>query len=232
MAATLDRAIAHDPRRFSGSARAAARAVAPDVADDRAGHAEGLDRAGRWSTASRSKGTFRSHQVPLAEPAQQPEHLADARALAAELSARGAVRRATERCSPALAALAPTGARRMGANPHANGGTLLRDLRMPDFRDVRGCGRRRRAQTDAEDTRVLGRFLRDVDRRLNAAAAQLPPVRPRRNRVEPARRRVRGDDAAMDGGGQTPTISGWRGTAGSWRCSASTSARAGSKGIC
>ena len=62
---------------------------------------------------------------------------------------------------PELAELAPKGERRMGANPHANGGILLRDLRMPDFRDyavdvpspgVRGIG----------DTRVLGRFLRDV----------------------------------------------------------------------
>ena len=60
-----------------------------------------------------------------------------------------------------LAALAPQGERRMGANPHANGGTLLRDLRMPDFRDyaadvpapgVGGIG----------DAHVLGRFLRDV----------------------------------------------------------------------
>ena len=67
------------------------------------------------------------------------------------------------RLRPELAALAPEGARRMGANPHANGGMLLRDLRLPDFRDyavavavpgVRGIG----------DTRVLGPFLRDVHR--------------------------------------------------------------------
>ena len=65
------------------------------------------------------------------------------------------------RLKPELAELAPKGERRMGANPHANGGILLRDLRMPDFRDygvdvptpgVRGIG----------DTHVLGRFLRDV----------------------------------------------------------------------
>jgi xylulose-5-phosphate/fructose-6-phosphate phosphoketolase len=68
---------------------------------------------------------------------------------------------------PELAALAPKGERRMGANPHANGGMLLRDLRLPDFREyavdvptpgVRGDG----------DTRVLGPFLRDVAR-LNSA---------------------------------------------------------------
>src|SRR4029077_14781885 len=65
------------------------------------------------------------------------------------------------RFKPELAELAPRGDRRMGANPHANGGMLLRDLRMPDFRSyavdvpspgVRGVGA----------THVLGRFLRDV----------------------------------------------------------------------
>lgn len=65
------------------------------------------------------------------------------------------------RLKPEIAALAPKGERRMGSNPHANGGILLRDLRMPDFRDyavevqspgVPGIG----------DTHVLGRFLRDV----------------------------------------------------------------------
>src|SRR6202034_2337597 len=65
------------------------------------------------------------------------------------------------RLKPELAELAPKGERRMGATPHANGGILLRDLRMPDFRDyatavpspgVGGIG----------DTHVLGRFLRDV----------------------------------------------------------------------
>src|SRR6185295_5255467 len=62
---------------------------------------------------------------------------------------------------PELAALAPSGARRMGANPHANGGALLRDLQLPDFRQyavkVDGPG-----AVEAEDTRVLGGFLRDV----------------------------------------------------------------------
>src|SRR5258705_12304513 len=60
-----------------------------------------------------------------------------------------------------LAELAPRGERRMGANPHVNGGILLRDLRLPEFRryavDVRAPG-----AVDAEDTKVLGTFLRDV----------------------------------------------------------------------
>src|SRR4029077_20750422 len=62
-----------------------------------------------------------------------------------------------------LAELAPRGDRRMGANPHANGGLLLRDLRCPDFRryavEIPAPG-----AVDAEDTRVFGTFLRDVIR--------------------------------------------------------------------
>ncbi len=60
-----------------------------------------------------------------------------------------------------LAELAPTGERRMGANPHANGGVLLRDLRMPDFR-VHAVAVPAPGAVDAEDTHVLGEFLRDV----------------------------------------------------------------------
>ena len=65
------------------------------------------------------------------------------------------------RLRPELAALAPAGTRRMGANPHANGGALLRDLRLPDFRDYAVAVSRPGAVT-AEATRVQGQFLRDV----------------------------------------------------------------------
>jgi len=107
------------------------------------------------------EGTFRAHQVPL-HPRAHPEHLelldAWLRSYRPEefFDKRG-------RLKAELAALAPAGNRRMGANPHANGGLLLQDLRMPDFREyaadvpthgVRGVG----------DTRVLGPFLRDVAR--------------------------------------------------------------------
>ena len=65
------------------------------------------------------------------------------------------------RLMPELAELAPQGDRRMGANPHANGGLLLRELRIPDFHDhavnVPSPG-----AIDAQDTLVLGKFLRDV----------------------------------------------------------------------
>jgi len=108
------------------------------------------------------EGTFRSHQVPLAEVRTNPAHLQQLEEWLrsyrpAELfDARGTLR-------PELAQLAPRGARRMGANPHANGGALLRELEMPGFRahavTVPAPG-----AVDAEDTRVLGCFLRDVIR--------------------------------------------------------------------
>ena len=106
------------------------------------------------------EGTFRAHQVPISDPATHPEHLA---LLEAWLRSYRPEELFDEqgRLMKELAELAPKGARRMGANPHANGGLLLRDLRLPDFRDyavdvpspgVQGIG----------DTRVLGPFLRDV----------------------------------------------------------------------
>ena len=109
------------------------------------------------------EGTFRAHQVPLSDPAKNPEHLKMLESWMKsyhpeELFDDGG------RLKPDLAALAPKGRRRMGANPHANGGLLLRELRMPDFRDyavtvaapgIGGIG----------DTRVLGPFLRDVAKR-------------------------------------------------------------------
>jgi xylulose-5-phosphate/fructose-6-phosphate phosphoketolase len=107
-----------------------------------------------------NEGTFRSHQVPLSDPAKNPEHL---RQLESWLRSY----RPEElfggdgRLLPELKALAPSGARRMGANPHANGGMLLRDLRMPDFTehavDVPKPG-----MPGIGDTHVVGRFLRDV----------------------------------------------------------------------
>jgi xylulose-5-phosphate/fructose-6-phosphate phosphoketolase len=106
------------------------------------------------------EGTFRAHQVPLSDPAANPEHL---RMLEQWLRSYQPQHLfdAQGRLKPELAELAPQGDRRMGANPHANGGLLLRNLHMPDFQSyaadvpspgVKGIG----------DTRVLGPFLRDV----------------------------------------------------------------------
>ena len=106
------------------------------------------------------EGTFRSHQVPLLVDPEHPDHV--------QLLERWMKSyRAEElfdgngRLIPELAELAPKGDRRMGANPHANGGLLLRDLRMPDFHahavQVPSPG-----AVAGQDTMVLGRFLRDV----------------------------------------------------------------------
>ena len=106
------------------------------------------------------EGTFRSHQVPLSDPAAHPEHL---QLLEDWLRSYrpDELFDAQGRLKPALAGLAPQGTRRMGSNPHANGGRLLRDLVMPDFRDyavaVPAPGAR-----GAGDTSALGPFLRDV----------------------------------------------------------------------
>ena len=105
------------------------------------------------------EGNFLSHQVPL-HPEKNPEHL---KLLEEWLQSYRPQELFDEqgKLNAELAELAPRGDRRMSANPHANGGMLLRDLRMPDFRDyavavanpgIKGIG----------DTRVLGPFLRDI----------------------------------------------------------------------
>jgi xylulose-5-phosphate/fructose-6-phosphate phosphoketolase len=106
------------------------------------------------------EGSWRSHQVPLAELAENPEHLklleTWMRSYRPEelFDERGGLR-------PELAALAPRGRRRMGANPQANGGLLLKELKLPDFRQYAVKVPNPGAVT-AEATRVLGEFLRDV----------------------------------------------------------------------
>jgi xylulose-5-phosphate/fructose-6-phosphate phosphoketolase len=107
-----------------------------------------------------SEGTFRAHQVPLAAVRGNPEHLAQLEAWMRsyrpeELFDDDGVLRAE------LAALPPTGRRRMSANPHANGGLLLSDLELPDFRDY-AVEVPSPATSTSEATRVLGMLLRDV----------------------------------------------------------------------
>jgi xylulose-5-phosphate/fructose-6-phosphate phosphoketolase len=106
------------------------------------------------------EGTFRSHQVPLAVDADHPGHLKLLEAWMKSYKPEELFD-AQGRLLPELAELAPRGERRMGANPHTNGGALLRDLRVPDFRvhavAVPGPG-----AVEAQDTHVLGKFLRDV----------------------------------------------------------------------
>ncbi|MEP6471700.1 MAG: phosphoketolase family protein [Acidobacteriota bacterium] len=109
------------------------------------------------------EGTFRSHQVPVANPLRNPEHL---RILEEWMRSYRPDELFDDsgRFRSELAALAPDGNLRMGMTPHANGGLLLRDLDLPDFRDY-AVAVARPGDVDAESTRVLGGFLRDVMKR-------------------------------------------------------------------
>ncbi len=160
MAAALDEAL-DDIARIQGAARAGAvngRPQWPMIV---------LRSPKGWTGPAEvdglpSEGTWRSHQVPLSALADRPEHLAQLERWMRSyrpqelFDADGAL-------IPALAALAPRGERRMSASPHANGGALMRPLVLPDFRDhaveVSAPG-----AVDAEATRVLGVFLREVVR--------------------------------------------------------------------
>src|SRR5438034_4342561 len=113
------------------------------------------------------EGTFRAHQVPIADFEAKPQHL---KILERWLKSYkpGDLFDANGRLIAELAELAPEGDRRMGANPHANGGLLLRELKMPDFRDY-AVAVSQPGTVEAESTRVQGKFIRDV-LRANAAA--------------------------------------------------------------
>ncbi len=202
MAAALDAAldrIAAIQRRARGGAAAGAAAGAPGDGvhagagpDDRAPDDEGHgDERPRWPVlvlrtpkgwtgpkavdGRRTEGSWRSHQVPLAGLRDNPEHLAQLEGWLRSYRAdelfddRGRLR-------PELAELAPRGARRMGANPHANGGLLRRELRLPapaaHAVDVPSPG-----GVTGEATRALGAYLRDV-LRLNAEARNFRVVGP------------------------------------------------------
>jgi xylulose-5-phosphate/fructose-6-phosphate phosphoketolase len=160
MAATLDESLAQI-RQIQRGARGAGqtqRARWPMIV---------LDSPKGWTgprqvDGLQVEGTCRAHQVPISDPATHPGHL---RLLEDWLASYRPEELfdAQGRLNAELARLAPRGERRMGANPHANGGSLLRDLRMPDYRDyavavatpgLPGIG----------DTHVLGKFLRDVVR--------------------------------------------------------------------
>ncbi|HEY5765487.1 MAG TPA: phosphoketolase family protein [Candidatus Deferrimicrobiaceae bacterium] len=161
MAAALD-AAAGEIRRIQESARAtgdAARPRWPMIV---------LRTPKGWTGPKEvdgkpAEGSWRSHQVPLSGMASRPDHV---KLLEDWMKGYRPEELFDEkgRLRDELAALAPAGDRRMGANPHANGGILLRDLRMPDFREyaveVPAPG-----AVEAEATRVLGAFLRDVLRR-------------------------------------------------------------------
>ena len=165
MAATMEKAI-EDIKRIQQHARAkhdAARPRWPMIV---------LRSPKGWTGPKvvdglRIEGTFRAHQVPILVDAEHPDHVALLESWMKSYKAEELFDD-NGRLIAELAELAPKGDRRMGANPHANGGILLRDLRMPDFRqhavDVPSPG-----AVSAQDTMVLGKFLRDTVK-LNEAA--------------------------------------------------------------
>jgi len=114
----------------------------------------------KFVNGKKNEGSYRAHQVPLTDPVKNPEHLAQLESWLRSyrpdelFDARG-------KLMPEIAALAPQGERRMGANPNANGGLLLRDLHMPDFADY-GVDVPKPGVAGIGDTHVLGPFLRDV----------------------------------------------------------------------
>jgi xylulose-5-phosphate/fructose-6-phosphate phosphoketolase len=108
----------------------------------------------------KTEGYWRSHQVPMGEMHENPAHVK----LLEDWMKSYRPQELFDshgRLKPELAALAPTGPRRMGANPHGNGGLLLKDLKLPDFRKY-AVEVPRPGGSIAEATRVMGKFLRDV----------------------------------------------------------------------
>ena len=103
------------------------------MADDRHAHPQGLDLS-QEIDGKLEEGYWRSHQVPMSEMRGHPEHV---RILGDWMKSYRPAEPfdANGRLIPELEALPPRGPRRMSANPHANGGALLRDLRLPDFCD-------------------------------------------------------------------------------------------------
>jgi xylulose-5-phosphate/fructose-6-phosphate phosphoketolase len=158
MAATLDRCIS-DIKAEQGAARAtgtAKRVHWPMIV---------LRTPKGWSAPREVEGHYlegfwRAHQVPLPEVKKDPEQL---RLLESWMRSQKPEEAFDEngKIRPELKALTPTGLRRMGSNPHANGGNLRKALRLPDFRSF-ALRVEKPGKTEAENTRVLGDFLRDT----------------------------------------------------------------------
>jgi xylulose-5-phosphate/fructose-6-phosphate phosphoketolase len=108
----------------------------------------------------RLEGFWRAHQVPMADVKKNPDRLHELESWMRSYKPEELFDQ-NGRLVPELKALAPTGVHRMSANPHANGGFLKKALRLPDFRDY-AVKLDKPAQSDAENTRPLGNFLRDV----------------------------------------------------------------------
>jgi xylulose-5-phosphate/fructose-6-phosphate phosphoketolase len=175
----------HEPARMHRDMAKALDACVAEIRQLQATWRRGRSRAGtvRWPMivlrspkgwtgpavvdGKRIEGTFRSHQVPFGQVRENPAHLSLLESWLKsyrpeELFEKGGAPVASIR------ALSPRGARRMSANPHANGGSLLRDLRLPDYKTY-AIAVPAPGSVDAEATRVQGKFLRDV-MKLNRSA--------------------------------------------------------------
>jgi xylulose-5-phosphate/fructose-6-phosphate phosphoketolase len=108
----------------------------------------------------KTEGSWRSHQVPITDLETKPNHIKLLEDWMKSYRPEGLFDE-NGKLIPELAELAPKGNRRMGANPHANGGLLLKELKIPDFRDY-AVNVPKPGQVWGEDTRVLGCFLRDI----------------------------------------------------------------------
>ncbi len=106
------------------------------------------------------EGTYRSHQVPLSELKSKPEHLKQLEEWLKSYKPQELFEKDGS-LKKHLKQLAPQGDRRMGANPHANGGLLLRDLKLPDFEKY-AVEVKKPGTVDAESTGIMGKYLRDV----------------------------------------------------------------------
>ena len=130
-----------------------------------------------------TEGTFRSHQVPLADIGSKPGHLALLEAWMRSYRPQELFDEAGT-LRPEIAALAPRGERRMSASPHANGGLLVRELRLPEF-DHYAVAVPSPATTFSEATRVLGGYLRDVIRENPETFRLFGPDETASNRLTP-----------------------------------------------
>jgi xylulose-5-phosphate/fructose-6-phosphate phosphoketolase len=128
------------------------------------------------------EGFWRAHQVPLSGLHDNPAHLKQLEDWLRSYKPEKLFDQ-NGRLIPELKALAPKGARRMGANPHANGGLLRKALRMPDFRDY-AIKLEKPGQVTAENTRPLGRFLRDIMRENKANFRVFGPDENSSNRLD------------------------------------------------
>ncbi len=173
MAATLDRSI-REIRAIQSSAREkgdASRPMWPMIV---------LITPKGWTgpkevDGKKTEGSWRSHQVPLSGMAGNSSHVRQLEDWMRSYRPQELFD-TTGRLRSEIASLAPKGLRRMGANPHTNGGILLRDLNLPDFRAY-GVKVENPGTTMAESTRIMGQFIRDV-MKLNAESRNFMVVGP------------------------------------------------------